>query len=718
MVVGLLLCAALPLHAQAPPTPTPASRPRVGVVLSGGSAKGFAHIGVLRVLEEAGIRADVVTGTSMGSLVGGLYAIGYGPDALEEVATSQQWDLLFSDPAGPAFLGPTGRALENQTVISFPLVNGRVQLPSGLVAGQQISRLLARLTWPVQGIDDFRRLPIPFAAVATDIETGEAVTLDRGSLAMAMRASLSLPGVFRPVTIDGRLLVDGGIARNLPSEEAKALGAEILICSDVSEPPLDAVNLRSLFDVLMQTVTFQMEASTIEQRSLCDVLIRPDIGGLSGTDFTRAAAWIGRGDDAARAQLPAIEAALETGRALAARPEPLRDAERQVDALVIEGVTAEGQRFAERVLALPVPGSLTATRLDDAVDRLYRSGAFDRVTYRIAESAGRNTLIIEAVQRSADLLGFGFRYDSRFKASLLFDATLHNIGRFGSTSRVAIRLGEQFSLSGQHLLRAGSVTGFITGVEAGYAETPVSFFVDGRRVAEARVEVANVSAFAGRRVGRRALVTMRVTGEHARGGTRVAAVDAGDVRTFYTLSSALSLDTLDQPVFARRGVRLLARTEGAARGIGSGGTFWQHLLDVQAAVPLTSRWSLQARTLAGAGGGDDLPFHYRFFLGSTVPSAVFVDRQPPFPGLPAQGLSGRAVQVLQVGAQFEPSAGFYLAGRVHVGNTGEQWQWAFDDYRRGYEIALGAASVLGPLEVVVSGSGGRPGLEVRLGRAF
>ena len=274
---GLLVGGYRPLSAQTPRATTDAPRPRVGVVLSGGSAKGFAHIGVLRVLEEAGIRADVVTGTSMGSLVGGLYAIGYGPDALHQIATGQQWDLLFSDPAGPAFVGPTGRAIENQTVISFPLVGGRVRLPSGLVAGQQISRLLSRLTWPVHGIDDFRLLPIPFAAVATDIETGEAVTLDHGSLAMAMRASLSLPGVFRPVTIDGRLLVDGGIARNLPSEEAKALGADILICSDVSEPPVDAVNLRSLFDVLMQTITFQMEASTAEQRSLCDVLIRPDI---------------------------------------------------------------------------------------------------------------------------------------------------------------------------------------------------------------------------------------------------------------------------------------------------------------------------------------------------------------------------------------------------------------------------------------------------------
>lgn len=710
LAVTVFLAAVTPSGAQTTP-------PKVGVVLSGGSAKGFAHIGVLRVLEEAGVLIDVVTGTSMGGLVGGLYAIGYTPDEIEQIARGQDWANLFADPAGPAFLTASGRTRSVPTVISFPLEGGRVQLPTGLVAGQQISRLLARLTWPALGINDFRQLPIPFAAIATDIESGEAVVLDRGSLPLALRASMSLPGVFRPVAMDDRLLVDGGIVRNLPSAEARALGADILICSDVSEPPLAAANLRSFVDVLLQTVTFQMEASTIEQRRLCDVMIKPDIEGLSSTGFDRAADWIARGTQAAEPMMAAVRTATATAGRRVARPAAAPTPPRQLDAIEIIGLSDEGRRFAASVANLPVPGTVTAEDLDAALERLYRTGAFDHVSYRIDE-ARPATLLVDASAREAGALGFGFRYDSRFKASLLFDATLHSVGRFGSTTHVAIRLGEQFELSGQHLFRAGVGSRWITGLTAAYVETPISIFAGDTQVAEAKIEVGRGSAFAGRRVGRRALASIGVNAEHARGGTRIAAVQAGEARTFYTPSGAVSLDTLDQPVFPHQGVRILARTEGAHRRIGSGGTFWINQVDVDAAIPITGRLTLQTRAMTGAAGGADLPFHYQFFLGGTVPSAIFPERQIAFPGLEAQERAGRAVHLLQAGLQFEPTEQLFVAVRVHAGNTADRWQLRFDDYRFGYEFSAGATTVIGPVELVASGQDGAPAFAVRLGHRF
>ncbi len=709
---------ALPPLCAAQPAASPARR--VGVVLSGGSAKGLAHIGVLQVLEDAGIPVDVVTGTSMGSMVGGLYAIGYGGDQLEVIARTIDWDKAFSDPAGPAFMDADGRAMEPRTVITVPLEKGRVQLPSGLIAGQEISAILARLTWPALGVDDFHTFPIPFAAVATDIESGEAVVLDRGSLPLALRASMALPGVFRPAAINGRLLVDGGIARNLPSAEAKALGADILICSDVSEPPLAAANLRSFFDVLLQTVTFQMEASTLDQRTLCDVLIQPDIKGLSSMAFERAGDWIERGADAARAALAEVTRATAPAGARPRSPRPTLAAARQVTGLDVRGLPDDGRRFAVRVLNLDTPRTVTAEEMEAAVDRLYRTGAFDRVSYRLEHDDSGSTLVVEASQRSADSLGFGFRYDSRFKASLLFDATLHNLGRFGSTSRLGVRLGEQFELSGQHLLRAGGSSGLITGFDASYVETPIDLFSDEARVAEVKVRVADLSAFVGARVGRRGLASLRVTGEHAQGATRIAAVEAGEARTYYTVSTAFAVNTLDRPAFARRGFRLLARTERADRRIGSGGTFWQHLVNVQAAVPLTSRLAVTARAVAGAAGGNDLPFHYQFFLGGTVPSAVFHERQPTFPGLRPQQRSGLAVQLVQAGLQFEPAEQVFVGAKINVGNTADRWRARFDRYARGYEMILGAQTFVGPVEIVWSGDdfGDRPTFAVRLGHRF
>ena len=317
LLAAAALLAAAPLRGQqaVPPdsAPTPLSADaralRVGVVLSGGSAKGLSHIGVLRELEQAGVPVDVITGTSMGALIGSLYAIGYSAGGLEHIATTLDWPYYFQDAPQRELVGMDRRIMGPRTLISFPISDGRISLPSGVVAGQRVSDLLARLTWPVQTERDFRRFPIPFAAVATDLATRDAVVMDSGSLAEDLRASMSLPGLFTPVEVNGRLLTDGGIVRNLPAQEARAMGADVLICSDVSSTLAAAADLQSLVDVLLQTITFQIYASTMEQRKLCDVYIRPDVEGMEGLTFDRAAEWMERGAAATRAVLPALREA-------------------------------------------------------------------------------------------------------------------------------------------------------------------------------------------------------------------------------------------------------------------------------------------------------------------------------------------------------------------------------------------------------------------------
>jgi NTE family protein len=177
------------------------------------------------VLDEAGVLVHVLTGTSMGSLIGGLYAMGFTDSMLVEAATLQDWDGLFRDAPEPE-VQPPDRALPGQEsiLLNLDLREAELELPVAYLAGQRIFQVFARLTWPVAAVSDFRRLPRPFAAVATDLETGDAIVLDHGSLAQAMRASMSLPGMFAPIEIEGRLLADGGLVRNLPAEDALALG--------------------------------------------------------------------------------------------------------------------------------------------------------------------------------------------------------------------------------------------------------------------------------------------------------------------------------------------------------------------------------------------------------------------------------------------------------------------------------------------------------------
>src|SRR6266568_4437437 len=318
--VGLLLapwalCLASPARAQSAPTP---ARPRIGLALSGGAARGLAHIGVLRILEEAGVPVDVVAGTSMGAVVGGLYAVGYTAAQLDTIFTTQDWVALLTDPVRRRDLAVDRKLTEDQYLLTLPISRGAVHLPRSVVAGQRISQLLTGLTWSVHGVQDFRQLPIPFTAVATDLETGKAVVLDHGFLPDAIRASMAVPSVFSPVEIEDHVLIDGGVVRNLPAQDARALGADVLICSDVTDPLEPRDSLTSFADVLVQAVSFRIWDSEYEQRRHCDVLITPEVRAFSTFGFARAAELIARGEAAARAALPRIEAA----RAGASSPSP------------------------------------------------------------------------------------------------------------------------------------------------------------------------------------------------------------------------------------------------------------------------------------------------------------------------------------------------------------------------------------------------------------
>lgn len=276
------------------------NRPRVGVALSGGGAKGFAHIGVLRVLEEVGIPVDYITGTSMGSIIGGLYAIGYSVDELEAIAVATDWQELFSDRVSRRQLAIESKIGDGRYLLTLPLDGFKPGLPTGLIAGQKISTLFERLTLPYHNVSDFRNFPIPFAAVATNIATGHVVVLDHGYLPEAMRASMSIPSVFTPMVIDDRLLVDGMLVRNFPVEEVQAMGADIIIGVDVGSGLSGREELTSLGAILGQALGFMDAESTERQRELCDVLIVPDIEGLSAVDFPKAEEIIARGETAAR----------------------------------------------------------------------------------------------------------------------------------------------------------------------------------------------------------------------------------------------------------------------------------------------------------------------------------------------------------------------------------------------------------------------------------
>src|SRR6186997_1175596 len=278
------------LFAQEPMLQADRGRPRIGLVLSGGGARGAAHIGVLKVLEENHVPVDAIAGTSMGAVVGGLYASGLSAADIERVMTSVDWQDAFRDRPARADLN-FRRKLEDQTyLVKFPLgLKGKkFRLPRGLVQGQKLSQILRGLTLPVSQVQSFDDLAIRFRAIATDIVTGDRVVLDHGDLTTAMRASLSAPGVFAPVEIDGRLLVDGGLSSNLPVDVAREMGVDVLIVVDCGFPLLERNKLDSVATITNQMLAILIRHNATEQRKTLtdrDVVIDPALGDFPSLDF-------------------------------------------------------------------------------------------------------------------------------------------------------------------------------------------------------------------------------------------------------------------------------------------------------------------------------------------------------------------------------------------------------------------------------------------------
>ena len=281
-------------------------RKKVGVVLSGGGAKGMAHIKALKVIEEAGIPIDYIAGTSMGAIVGGLYAIGYTPEQLDSMVRKQDWTFLLSDRIKRSSMSLADRERTEKYVISIPFTKTPKEATSsgGIMKGQNLANLFSDLTMGYHDSIDFNKLPVPFACVAANAVNGDQIVFHDGILSTAMRASMAIPGAFTPVRKDSMVLVDGGIVNNYPADVVKAMGADIIIGVDVQNALKTADKLNSVPEILGQIVDLTCQSNHAKNVDLTDTYIRVNVDGYSSASFTPSAidSLMHRGEEAAWAQ--------------------------------------------------------------------------------------------------------------------------------------------------------------------------------------------------------------------------------------------------------------------------------------------------------------------------------------------------------------------------------------------------------------------------------
>ena len=432
----------------------PAGRPKICLVLSGGGARGAAHIGVIELLEEMHVPIDCITGTSMGSIVGGLYASGMSTAEIKEALATIDWEDAFTDN-----IPREDRSFRRKRDDDLYLIkhkpgigdDGKIKLPTGFLQGQKIDLIFKELALPVSDIRDFDELSIPFRAVATDIATGEAVVLSSGDLAKSMRASMSVPSIFAPVEMGGRLLVDGGVSNNLPVDVARDMGADIVIAVDISTPLKKREELTSAVSITAQLTGILTRRNTEAQIATLsgkDILIVPDLMGISSADFAESGQAVPRGRIAA-------EQHREKLAGLAMGPADYADLiralpERKTTVPVIDFVKLDNKsRVSDAVimarLHVKTGEPLDIQALEHDIGRIYGLELFSNVDYEVVGEEGKHGLLIHAKERSwgPNYLQLGLELGDNFKGE-----SAYNFG--GAYTRTAInRLNGEWRTAGQ-----------------------------------------------------------------------------------------------------------------------------------------------------------------------------------------------------------------------------------------------------------------------------
>jgi NTE family protein len=722
--------------AAAEPATTAAelSRPRIGLVLSGGGARGGAHVGVIRALEEMRIPIDAVAGTSMGAVVGGLYAAGLSGAEIERIFSEIDWQEMIRDRAPRRDLAYR-RKQDDRNILArgaLGVDETGIVLPLGLVQGHRITQVLRAATVRVADIQDFDRLPTPFRALATDLETGEPVVLAQGDLVTVLRASMSAPGVLTPVELDGRLLVDGGLVDNLPVELARRMGVDRLIVVDVSFPLAKRADLGSAFDITNQMLGIMVRRGTLESKArlrTSDILLEPDLGSMTALEFSRMPQVMGEGIAAAREvsdQLAALsQPAAVYAQYLAARARPTDPAVQ----LAYVKPSARSETESQRVAAVfgDMAGKpLDTPELQKRLARQYRLDRFESVDYRLVGNDAERGLEIDLRRKSWGptylRLGVGVEndYEGGATANAAAQLTMTHLNALDAEWTLDAQVGEEPRFMTEFYQPVSLRRPWFVAPGLRY-ELKTLPIVDagGNRVARYRIRDSELTLAAGMEISNWGEVRFGL--RRGDGSKHILIGDPNVPDTAFDIGGAFlqfGYDRLDSAYFPKEGQAFRASWLADRESLGASGD----------ADIVSASWQL-------ARSHDRYSFVWSMDAGSALDDTV-VSPQNLFTlggflelsGLPSNALVGTQFGIARTILYRRISRGgtgffefpAYLGVSLEAGNV---WQTRddvdFGDLETGGSLFLGAESPFGPVYLAAGlASGGEAAFYLYLGKTF
>ncbi|MCF6761972.1 patatin-like phospholipase family protein [Pseudomonas fragi] len=570
------------------------AKPKVGLVLSGGAARGLAHVGVLKALEEQGIHIDAIAGTSMGAVIGGLYASGYKIDELEKLALSIDWQEALSDAPEREDVPFRRKQDDRDFLVKQKLSfrdDGSLGLPLGVIQGQNLALLLESLLAHSSDIRDFDKLPIPFRAVATDIVNGEKVVFRKGHLPQVIRASMSIPAVFAPVEINGQLLVDGGMVDNIPVDVAREMGVDIVIVVDIGTPLRGRKQLNTVFDILNQSITLMTRSnSEVQLASLNsdDILIQPALASYGATDFGRSLDIINAGYRATQVLEKRLASLRQPTDVQLAEARTAEERTPVITAIKIENDSKIGDSVIRYYIRQPIGEPLDLGRLQRDMGTLYGLDYFDQVQYRVVHKGQERTLVISAKGKRSgtDYLRLGLNLSDDMRGDSAFNIgasyRINGINQLGAEWLTRVQLGDKQELYSEFYQPLDAGSRYFVAPYINARSQNVEAILDNDPIAEYRLERYGFGLNLGRQIGNSGEIRVGVGEAWGEANVRIGDQDLPSTsfnEGFYDIK--YSFDSLDNVYFPHSGEDIALSVRQFEPGLGSDERYrqWEFKLD-------------------------------------------------------------------------------------------------------------------------------------------
>lgn len=704
--------------------------PKVGLVLSGGGAKGLAHVGVLKVIEEAGVKIDYIGGTSMGAIVGALYASGYSSSALDSIFRETDFTNLIQDNLPRDAKTFYEKEDSERYALTLPFEDFKISFPPAISSGQNIYNELVRHLYHVKDINDFNQLPIPFFCIATNVETGKEVLLNSGYLPEAIMASGTFPSLFEPAEVDGKLLIDGGVLNNYPVDEVKAMGADVIIGVDVQHGLRDRESLLSATEILLQINNYRTVGAMKAKSERTDIYIQPDIRNISVIDFALKETIMERGEEAAREQLEALKnlAARQDSKPLPRNPIKMQDSI-SINRLILRGNNSYTRGYVKGKLRFNLSEPTHFDKLQQGISNLAATGNFQTIRYKLLSNGLEEDLIMTLDENpNKSFIRLGAHYDDLYKSAAIINFTRKQFFMNDDVASFDLILGDNVRYNMQYYVDKGFYWSF--GInsrynefnrEIGYGVIQSNFEVpDDPTINNINLEVTDLTnqlylqtvlqeefAFI-LGVEHKFLKYSTLTLNDTIAGT-------ADTRTFFEKSNYLSsygkltLDTYDDAYFPTRGLYFDGDFHLYLFSSDFNNNFKEFSIAkarMGVAFPLFRDLSLNVETEGGFKLGTSNVSSFDFVLGGY--GANFINNFIPFFGYDYLALPGNSFVKAYARMDYEFASNNHLLLAFNMANVEDDifrtGEWFTAPDFTGYSLGYGWESFFGPVQVFYSWS--------------